>query len=148
MSRALHAHHRHQQGYHKDWNRWSSSCLIQIGSDPPASCWLGPQPLKSRHVSAAPSLCTTRVHPVYLQHLNQCARIDLNLVESRPSNSSSTLITSLILPHNLQKFPHLSITQEQLHPQEYSATMILHYNSHYHNDQSTSTNTKLLMISN
>jgi len=116
MSRALHGHHRYRWRYHKGQIHWSSNCLIQSGFDLPASYWLGSQPLKIHHSSAALSPYTTIVHPVYLQHPNLCEKILRNPAESRPSISSSTPITSLISPNNRQGFQHLPTTQKTTSP--------------------------------
>lgn len=115
-SQALHAHHRHQQKFHKGQTHSSSNSPIQSGSDPLASCLLGLPPSKIRHTYAAPSLCTIIVHPVYLQRLTPHVHICPNSAESRPSKISLTPITSLISPHNHQGFPHLTYTTKTQFP--------------------------------
>jgi len=99
MSQALHAHHKHQQTYRTVQNHRNSNYLIQYNFDPPISCWLEPQPLKTHHSNASLSLCTTRAHPAYHQNPNHCVYIDPNVTENTLSNSSSTtILTSMMNP--------------------------------------------------
>ncbi|KAH0971052.1 hypothetical protein GBA52_023208 [Prunus armeniaca] len=70
----------------------------QPDSDPQANCWPVQQPLKIHHSSVARCLCTKVTHLVCQLHPNLAVHIGPRMAASRPSESSSTLITSLISP--------------------------------------------------
>lgn len=97
-SQDRHDHHIFQQKCHTGQTQASSMDLIQSGFDPQANYWPEQQPLKIHHSSAARCLCTIIIHLAGLLHPNLSGHIGPRTAASRPSECSSTLITSLISP--------------------------------------------------
>lgn len=101
MSRGHHGHRIFLQRFHRVQTRASSRDQTQADSDPQVNCWLEQQPLKILHWCGGHGPCTKVAHLGSQPSRNHCpddARDHRHMAASKPSGSSSSLITSLIAP--------------------------------------------------